>query len=149
MSTILENLYCVGTGIQTLNSLALPEVQGCVPISVSGQKLMVMRPSKGSSEVNLALSEISWMRCNCEDCQHKKFNVIQNSYRNHNIRERKPRHSDWKDARTKITGEGSRAALSHSKDFISMSHSPYSNSTARSITASTVLMNRLVKEASQ
>lgn len=59
MSTILENLYCIGTGIQVLNSLALLEVQGCVPISASGQNLTVMRPSIGSSEVNLALSEIS------------------------------------------------------------------------------------------
>lgn len=55
MSTILENL---GTGIQVLNSLVLLEVQGCVPISMSGQKMMVMRPSKGFLEVNLVLSEI-------------------------------------------------------------------------------------------
>lgn len=58
MSTILENLYCIGTGIQVLNSLALLGVQGCAPINMSGQKRMVMRPSKGTSEVNLALSEI-------------------------------------------------------------------------------------------
>lgn len=58
MSTTLENLDAIGTGIQVLNSLALLEVQACVPISMSGQKMMVMRPSKGSLEVNLALSEI-------------------------------------------------------------------------------------------
>lgn len=58
MSTTLENLDAIGTGIQVLNNLALLEVQGCVPISMSGQKMMVMGPSKGSLEVNLALSEI-------------------------------------------------------------------------------------------
>lgn len=58
MSTTLENLDAIGTGIQVLNKLALLQVQGCVPISMSGQKLMVMRPSKGSLEVNLAFSEI-------------------------------------------------------------------------------------------
>lgn len=58
MSTTLENLDAIGTGIQVLSKLALLQVQGCVPISMSGQKLMVMRPSKGSLEVNLAFSEI-------------------------------------------------------------------------------------------
>lgn len=58
MSTTLENLDATGTGIQVLNNLALLKVQGCVPISMSGQKIMVMRPSKGSLEVNLAFSEI-------------------------------------------------------------------------------------------
>lgn len=58
MSTTLENVDAIGTGIQVLNNLALLEVQGCVPLSMSGQKMMIMRSSKGSLEVNLAFSEI-------------------------------------------------------------------------------------------